>query len=75
MRKGFTLVEILAVIAIIALLVLIAVPTYNTISGTMKENVYNAKIEEIKAKSLTHAEETWTYVKFLDTFLWTLLIS
>ena len=52
MRKGFTLVEILAVIAIIAVLVLIAVPTYNTISGTMKENVYNAKIEEIKAKRL-----------------------
>ena len=37
MRKGFTLVEILAVIAIIALLVLIAVPTYNTISGTIKK--------------------------------------
>ena len=69
MRKGFTLVEILAVIAIIAVLVLIAVPTYNTISGTMKENVYNAKIEEIKAKSLTHAEETGQVVFSVDTLI------
>ena len=69
MRKGFTLVEILAVIAIMAVLVLIAVPTYNTISGTMKENVYNAKIEELKAKGLTHAEETGQVVFSVDTLI------
>ena len=69
MKKGFTLVEILAVIAIMAVLVLIAVPTYNTISGTMKENVYNAKIEELKAKGLTHAEETGQVVFSVDTLI------
>lgn len=69
MRRGFTLVEILAVIALMAVLALIAVPTYITISGTMKENVYNAKIEEIKAKSTTYAEETGKVVFSVDTLI------
>lgn len=69
MRRGFTLVEILAVIALMAVLVLIAVPTYITISGTMKENVYNAKIEEIKAKSTTYAQETGKVVFSVDTLI------
>ena len=69
MRRGFTLVEILAVIALMAVLALIAVPTYITISGTMKENVYNAKIEEIKAKSTTYAQETGKVVFSVDTLI------
>ena len=69
MKRGFTLVEILAVIAIMAILVLIAVPTYTTISGRMKENVYNAKIEEIKAKSTTYAQETGKVAFSVDTLI------
>ena len=40
MKKGFTLVELMAVIAILAILAIIAVPTYNVVSERIKQSTY-----------------------------------
>jgi len=44
MKKGFTVVELLASIAIMALIIIISVPAYEGISNTIKQNSYNSKM-------------------------------
>ena len=58
MKKGFTLIELIAVIGIISIILLIAVPSYSLISNRIKETMHNAKIEEILAKGENYAEQT-----------------
>ncbi len=54
-RKGFTLVELLAVIAILAILVIIALPNVMGMFNTAKENSFKTEIKEI----FKTAEQTW----------------
>lgn len=58
MKKGFTLIELIAVIGILSIILLIVVPSYSLISNKIKETTYNAKIEEILAKGENYAEQT-----------------
>lgn len=44
MKKGFTVIELLASIAIMALIIIISVPAYEGISNTIKQNSYNSKM-------------------------------
>ena len=53
-RKGFTLVELLAVIALIAVLTVVAISTYRGINESSKKKSLEAKITQIKA-----AAEKW----------------
>ena len=55
MKKGFTLVELLAVIAILAILVIIALPNVMGMFNTAKENSFNTEIKEIYKT----AQQTW----------------
>lgn len=56
-NKGFTLVELLAVIVILGLIALIAVPmVLNNIKKT-KEDLYNTQIELIKAGALSYVTD------------------
>lgn len=48
MNKGFTLVELLAVVIILGILGLITVPTVSTIIDSSKERAKTAQIEEVK---------------------------
>ena len=47
MKKGFTLVELLAVIAILAILVIIALPNVMGMFNTAKENSFKTEVKEI----------------------------
>ncbi len=53
--KGFTLVELLAVIAILAILVIIALPNVMGMFNTAKENSFTTEVKEIYKV----AEQTW----------------
>ena len=53
-NRGFTLVELLAVIAIIAVLSVVAIATYRGINESAKRKALNAKITQLKS-----AAEKW----------------
>ena len=44
MKKGFTLIELIAVIGIISIILLFAVPSYTLISNRIKETMYEESI-------------------------------
>ena len=52
-KKGFTLVELLAVIAILAILVIIALPNVMGMFNTAKENDKSKEAEEEKKNNNT----------------------
>ena len=46
-KKGFTLVELLAVIAILAILVIIALPNLMEMSNNAKKNAFETEVKQI----------------------------
>ena len=54
-KRGFTLVELLAVIAILAILVIIALPNVMNMFNTAKKNSFITELKTI----YTAAEQTW----------------
>ena len=46
-RKGFTLVEVLAVVVLLGLLVAIIVPVVNNLLGDSEEALYNKQVDSI----------------------------
>ena len=57
MNKGFTLVELLAVITILGLIAVITTPAYESISKNIKTTNYNSKKSSIKAQTLSYVEK------------------
>ncbi|MCI8575280.1 MAG: prepilin-type N-terminal cleavage/methylation domain-containing protein [Bacilli bacterium] len=58
MKKGFTIVELLAVIAIIAIIGVIAVPGYHYIVNQVQSNMYDNKLNYVKIAAENFAFET-----------------
>lgn len=56
-KKGFTLVELLAVIAILAVLAVIAVPSYNAVSKNIKQKMRDSKVDTIAAAVELYAQD------------------
>lgn len=56
-NKGFTLVELLAVIVILAILITIAVPSTIGISNKLKENMFCKKIDSIEVAAKLYGED------------------
>ncbi len=68
-NKGFTIIELLAIIALLALLVLVSVPVYTTIRESIYSKLYDAKITELKRISEKYAEETGKSVFDVQTLI------
>ena len=56
-NKGFTLVELIAVVAILSLIVIITTPAYDSISNNIKTRNYESKKSTIKAHTLSYVEK------------------
>ena len=56
-KKGFTLVELMAVIVILAILVAIAIPIYINITKGIKEKNYESKKTSIELSAIKYATE------------------
>ena len=69
MKKGFTLVELLAVIAILSILAIIAVPTYNVVSNRIKQSTYETKVQNIISRAEEYAENSNRYVFDVGTLI------
>ena len=57
MKKGFTLVELLAVVALIAILSLVATVSFMKISNDTKKNMYFAKTDQLLADAKRYGED------------------
>ena len=58
-KKGFTLVELLAVIAILAILVVLAFPNIIDMFNTSKKNSFAVEVKEL----FNTAEQEWMHGK------------
>ncbi len=57
MNKGFTLVELIAVVTILGLLAIITTPAYDTVSRNIKTRNYDSKRKAIEAQTLSYVEK------------------
>lgn len=62
MKKGFTLIEILAVIGILGILMAIAVPSILTISEKMKIDMYCDKVEFVEKGAQLWGQDNYDQV-------------
>ena len=56
-NKGFTLVEILAVIVILAVLIVIAVPNVIGISNRIRQNMFCSKVSDIESAAKLYGQD------------------
>ena len=68
-KKGFTMVELLAVISILAVILLIAVPVFSGVRERINQSIYESKIANIKAASEGYSEESGKMVFDVKTLI------
>lgn len=56
-KKGFTLVELLAVIVIMSILMTVAIPSVILISNKMKKNMYCTKVETVEKAAQLYGQD------------------
>ena len=56
-HKGFTMVELLAVITILAIIMVILIPAVTNISKNTKESILNSKISTIETSASKYGED------------------
>jgi len=55
-NKGFTLTEVLIVMIILALIIILTIPSYTSLSTSVKYSTYLSKINTIEKASLNYAD-------------------
>lgn len=62
-NKGFTLVELLAVIVILAMIVLLAVPAALNIAGSIKQDMYCSKVDLLENAALLYGQDHYDEIR------------
>ena len=65
-NKGFTLVELLAVLVILSLLITVAVPSVNKILLNINENMYCEKVTNLENAARLYAEDYYMDQSSID---------
>ena len=65
-RKGFTLIELMAVLVIMGIMVSVAIKKFDTLSGTASLTAIKAGVRELNIRETL----VWTQIKLSDT-VWT----
>ena len=68
MKKGFTIIELLAVITIISLILLLVVPTVTNLISNSEEKGYNIQIKSIKDAAINFTLENYSLFASSDKF-------
>ena len=63
MKKGFTLVELLAIIVILGIIGLIGVSVYNNVQKEASNKLYEEQLNEIENRIRSYVLEPYTLVK------------
>lgn len=58
-KKGFTIVELIAVITVLALLLILVVPTITSSSTSAREKTYQTKIESIETAAKLYGQDNY----------------
>ena len=69
MKKGFTILELLVTISILSLIILIAVPTVNNISSSVKKSHYQNMLKNIEIAASKYASDTKEEYVYVDTLI------
>lgn len=62
-NKGFTLVELLAVIVILAMIVLLAVPAALNISKSIRDDMYCSKVDLLENAALLYGQDNYDEIR------------
>ena len=62
MKKGFTLVEMLAVVLILGVILLIGIPIYQGVQKSTNESIYESKIANVKSKAEKYSAESGEFI-------------
>ncbi len=68
-QRGFTIVELLAVIVLLAIITTIAMSGYNAIQKNLKEKAYENLISYIESKAANYATDTGNLLTNVDTLV------
>lgn len=68
-KKGFTIVELIAVILILGIIMTLGVSSYNTISKRVLESNYESKKRLIETKAADYASDTSFLITDIDTLV------
>lgn len=58
-KKGFSLVELIAVVAILGLIIVLVVPSLTKSSASSKQKIYDTKMESVKNGAIEYAEDNY----------------
>ena len=65
-KKGFTLVELIAVIVVLGIIIMLAVSTFKNVGDRVKKEAYENKVNLIKTKASEYANGTKVLVTNVD---------
>ena len=57
MKKGFTLIELIAVLVLLSLIAIFTFPSVNKTIKDRKEALYNVQIDNIKASAVSYIDK------------------